>query len=104
MLERREQVSQVWQRILRPRLVQHGEAVRPLAALDGGPPFAVPAVEHQDRAAGGQPKHVAEVIGLCTVERNARIGTERGIDKQPGAAKIRQWHCKNPFGYRLLAQ
>src|SRR5215218_8055087 len=45
--------------ILRPGLLEDDEAIRPLAAFDGGLPLAVAAVERQDLGPGGKPQHIA---------------------------------------------
>ena len=71
MLQQREDVSDVGQPVLRPGLLEDDEAVRPLAALDRGLPFAVAAVEGQNLGAGGKPQHIAEIVALVAVERDA---------------------------------
>ena len=88
MLQRRKHVGEVGQAVLRPGLGDDAQAVGPLAAGDRGLPFAVAAVEHQNGVAGGKPQHVAEIIALVALERDRFARRQRGIDEQPGAAKI----------------
>ena len=92
MFQRRKDVSEVGQAVLRPGLGHDCQAVGPFAPGDRGLPFAVAAVEHQDGFAGGQPQHIAEIIALVALERDRLARRQRGVDKQPGAAKIELRH------------
>src|SRR5262249_10276663 len=74
VLERRKHISEIRKAILRPRTVLNFESIRALAAGARSPPFAVAAVEHQDRAAKGQPEYITEVVALVAVERDSRAG------------------------------
>ena len=56
---------------LRPRLRNDGQRLRPLAPDDLCLPFAVAAVEGENAGAARQPQHIAEIVGLVTVERDA---------------------------------
>ena len=94
MFERRKDVSEIGQPILRPGPRHDGETVRPFAARDRGLPFAVAAVEHQDGIARGEPQHIAEIIALVALERDRFARRQRGIDEQPGLAKIVLRHAR----------
>ena len=87
MFQRRKDVSEVGQAILRPGLGHDRETVRPFAARDRSLPFAVASVEHQDRIARGKPQHIAEIIALVALERDRFARRQRGIDEQPGLRK-----------------
>ena len=47
--------------------------------LDLGQPFAVAAVEEQDRGALLPPQHIAQVMAACRVQRDRRTGRQRRI-------------------------
>jgi hypothetical protein len=88
MLERCEDVSEVGQPVLGPGLLENDEAVRSLAAFNGGLPLAVAAVERQNLGTGGKPQHIAEIIGLVAVELDPAVLGKGGVDEQAGAAEI----------------
>ena len=92
MLQRRKDIGDVGQAILRPRPRDDRQAVGPLAAFDLRPPFAVAAVEHQDRFAGGKPQHVAQIIALVALQRNFLALAQGGVDEQARGAKIEFGH------------
>ena len=94
MFERRENISEIGQPILRPGPRHDGETVRPFAAGDRSLPFAVAAVEHQDRVACGEPKHIAEIVALVALKRDRLAWRQRGIDEQPGLAEIVLRHAR----------
>ncbi len=94
MLQRRKDIGDIGQAILRPRPRDDGQAVRPLAALDLRPPFAVAAVEHQDGFAGGKPQHIAQIIALVALQRDSFALTQGGIDEQARGAKVEFRHLK----------
>ncbi|MGY3288551.1 hypothetical protein ACVWWP_001618 [Bradyrhizobium sp. LM3.6] len=81
MLERGEDVSEVGQPVLGPGLLEDDEAVRSLAAFNGGLPLAVAAVERQDLGPGGKPQHIAEIIGLISVELDPAVLGKGGVDE-----------------------
>ena len=101
MFERRKDVSEIGQAVLRPGLGKEFQAVGPFAPRDRSLPFAVASVEHQNRFPGGKPQHIAEIIALVALQRHRFAGGQRGVDEQPGAAKIELWHgqCSNPRTY-----
>ena len=70
MFQRRKDVSEVGQAILRPGLGNDLETVGPFAPRDRSLPFAVASVEHQNRFACGKPQHVAEIIALAALQRD----------------------------------
>src|ERR1700737_3288962 len=70
MFQRRKDASEVGQAILRPGLRNDGETVGPFAAQNRSLPFAVAAVERENRLARGQPQHIAEIIALVVVKRD----------------------------------
>ena len=92
MFQRRKDIGDVGQAILRPRLRDDAQAVGPLAALDLRLPFAVAAVEHQDGFAGRKPQHVAQIIALVALQRDSLALAQGGIDEQAGGAKIEFRH------------
>ena len=92
MFQRRKHVSEIGQAILLPGLGNNRQAVGPLAPRDNGLPFAVASVEGQDRLARGEPQHVAEIIALAALEGDGLALCQRGLDEQPGAAKIELRH------------
>ncbi len=61
-------------------------------ARERAPPFAVAAVEYQHAIARFQPQHVAEVIGLRRVERDACALVERRVEVKAGGADIAAGH------------
>ena len=105
MLERREQVVQVERAGLRPGLRADDERELALSgACQSGAPFAVATVEHQHRIAGRHPQHVAEVVRLRRIERDARPLFERRIDVQARRAEIVAGHrCRVLSGWALVA-
>ncbi len=104
VLERREHIVQVGETVLFPGLADDLRAVRPLAARERGLPFAVAAVEDQHGVARRQPQHIAEVVGLVAVKRDAAAGGQRRIDEKTGTAEVEFWHQRDPFMFRLLTQ
>ncbi len=94
VLERREGIGEVAQAILRPGLRQYAELIRAFTPLDGRLPFAVAPIEDQNRRAGRQPQHIAEIVALVALKRDRMAQTKRGVDKQPWRAKVECWHCK----------
>src|ERR1700739_3616580 len=98
MLERCKDVSEIGQAILRPHLVHDFETVGPFAAADGSLPFAIAAIERQNRFACGQAQHVTEIIALLARQRDRFAGRQGGLDKQPWLSKIvlRHDQCSNP--------
>jgi len=92
MFQRREDVSEVGEVILRPRLGFDGQAVRTLAPGDRSPPFAVAAVEHQDGVARGKPQHIAEIIAVVAFQRDGPTFAQRGVDEQARAAEVQFRH------------
>jgi len=97
MFERRKDVSDVGQAVLRPRLRGDGQAVRPLATLDLRLPFAIAAVEHQDLFAGREPQHIAQIIALVAFEFDPRALLQGGVDEQAGGAKVEFRHVGCPI-------
>src|SRR6266404_7201843 len=64
--------------------------------------FAIAPVENQNRVAGGQTQHVAEIIALAALKADRFARGQRGIDEQPGRSKIelrhgRGSHSEVPF-------
>ena len=69
---------------------------RPLAGPgELGLPFAVAAVEQQQRVPSAEPEHVEQVIGLLAVERNLVAAGERRIEVNAGGAEIVVRHGVN---------
>ena len=89
MFERRKHIGDIGQAILRPGLGQDLEAVGPLAAGNPRLPFAVAAVEHQDRVARREPQHIAEIVALVPLQRDRLAGAQGGVDEQAGGARSR---------------
>ena len=92
MFQRRKDVGDVGQAVLRPRPGDDGQAVGPLAPVDLRLPFAVAAVEHQDLFAGAEPQHVAQIIALVALQRDSLTLPQGGIDEQARGAKIEFRH------------
>ena len=70
VFQRREDVGDIGQAILRPGLGGDIQTVGPFASRDRSLPFAVASVEHQDGLAGGKPQHIAEIIALVALQRD----------------------------------
>ena len=87
MLQRRKDIGDVGQAVLRPRPRDDAQTIGPLAALDRGLPFAVAAVEHQNGFAGREPQHVAEIIALFPLQRDSFALAQGGVDEQ---ARVRK--------------
>jgi len=104
VFQRREDVSEVGQAILRPGLSNDPETVRPFAAPDRGLSFAVASVEHQNGIAFGKAEHVAEIIALAALKRDRLARCQRGIDKQPGPTKVELRHARCSNFRSVLAQ
>src|SRR6266404_8189264 len=104
MFQRRKDVSEVGQAVLRAGLGEDIEAVRPLAPRDRSLPFAIASIEHQNGIACGKAEHIAEIVALVALKRDRFAPCQRGIDKQPGTAEIEFRHgpCSNLRS--LLAQ
>src|SRR5580692_4919411 len=98
MLERREQISEIGQAVLRPGLVLDGQTVGPLASGNRRLPFAVAAVEYQHGLAGVKPQHIAEIVALVPLERDGCARRQGGVDEQAWAAKVEFGHlgCSSP--------
>jgi hypothetical protein len=92
MFQRRENVGEVGEVVLRPCLGLDGQAVGPLAACNRRPPFAIAAVEHQDGVARGKPQHIAEVVALVVLQRDRKPGSEWVVDVEPRTAVIEFRH------------
>jgi hypothetical protein len=92
MLQRRKDVGDVGQAILRSDLVDDRQLIRPLAARDLRPPLAVLSVEHEDGIAGLKPQHIAKIIALVPRQRDALARAQGGVDEQVGGAKIEFRH------------
>src|SRR5262249_32061832 len=56
------------------------------------PPFAVVAVEYQHAIARFEPQHVAKIIGLRRIERDACALRERRVDVKAGGADVAAGH------------
>src|ERR1700737_3752317 len=104
MFQRRKDASEVGQAILRPGLRNDGETVGPFAAQNRSLPFAVAAVERENRLARGQPQHIAEIISLVVVKRDRLARRKGGIDKQPRRTKIVLRHGRGSISRGLLTQ
>src|SRR5437868_4705547 len=61
-------------------------------AGEDGPPLAVPAVENEHPVARFEPQHVAQIVGLAPVERNAHSRAKCGVGVEPGCAEIVSRH------------
>src|SRR5262249_279925 len=93
LLKRREQVVEVESWRLRARSLADRERKRAFDAVSqGGPPFAVAAVEHEHRIAALEAEHIAQVMGLHRVEREPSAIVEWGIHVEPWGAKVVAWH------------
>src|SRR5262249_24836172 len=93
LLERREQVVEIEGWRLRPRALADRERKRAFAAVSqGGPPFALAAVEYEHRIAALKAEHVAQVVGLHRVEREPSAAVERGVQVKPWRAEVVAWH------------
>src|SRR6266446_1322651 len=104
MFQRRKDVSEVGQAILRPGLGNNLKTVRPFAPSDRGPPFAIASIEHQYGVAFGKAEHVAEIIALAAPKRERFAHCQRGIDKQPGLTKVELRHGRCSNSRSVLAQ
>src|SRR5258706_1848898 len=104
MFQRRKDVSEVGQAILRPDLGNYLKTVRPFAPYDRGPPFTIASIEHQDGVAFGKAEHVAEIIALAALKRERFARCQRGIDKQPGLTKVELRHGRCSNSRSVLAQ
>jgi hypothetical protein len=89
VLEGCEQEEEVRPGFLRPRQFPHAEAGA-LAALrlDGGPPLAVPAVEHEHPVAGAKAQDVEEVVRLPPVERQVGAASEGGVHEEARGGEV----------------
>ena len=89
MFERREQIVQVGRAGLRPGEPVDVEREPAFAgARQGGLPFTLAAVENQHGVAGPEPQHIAQVICLRRIERDACPFRKRRIEKKAGGAEI----------------
>ena len=91
MFQRRKDVSEVGQAVLRPGLGNDLQAVGPFASRDRGLPFAVASVEDQDRFACRKPQHIAEIIALVALQRDR-------LRRPPGRRRRTAGGCENRVG------
>ena len=104
MLQRREHIGDVGQAVLRPGLGDDRQAVRPLAARDLGLPFAVAAVEHQNRCRRRQA--AAHCRDSCSGSARARPSGRRPRGRRrtgAGARKSSSGMCQGSDFAPLLA-
>ena len=102
-LDRREEQPEVGLGPLRAPLDPAAQKGGSLAEIvDRRGPLAVAAVEERHRGAGGEPQHVAQVVGLRDVERDGRAGGEVGGDVEAGGGRRRRAHASTSSAFGIL--